>query len=1283
MQGPNELVQQCMLIDQPLLRARFKHSNGKRRIPDSLQDKLSASIQRRQIREQNLPKPEYLQDLPVVQAREKLLETIAKHQVVIVCGETGSGKTTQLPKLCLELGRGTAGYIGHTQPRRLAARSLAARIAEELHDRVGGAVGFKIRFNDQISADSYIKVMTDGILLAETQSDPDLLAYDTLIVDEAHERSLNIDFILGYIKRLLRKRPELKIIITSATIDPERFSAHFDQAPIVEVSGRTYPVEIRYRPVRGDSEDEQDRDRDQSLVDAVNELARQGQGDILVFLPGERDIREAAEILRKHHPPETEILPLYGRLSFAQQNRIFQPHAGRRIVLATNVAETSLTVPGIHYVIDSGVARISRYSYRTKVQRLPIEPVSQASANQRTGRCGRVAPGICIRLYSEEDFLSRPEFTDPEILRTNLAAVILQMLVLKLGKVDEFPFIDAPDDRYIRDGFKLLHELGATTDQYSLTPMGYRMARLPVDVRLGRMILAAEQYQCLHEVLIIASALAIQDPRERPLENQQAADAKHAVFKHENSDFVSLLNLWRFYQQQTRHLSKNKLRKLCQQNFLSYVRMREWRETVKQLHGMVKEMQLKFYESEAGYAELHRALLTGLLSNIAQYDDKHEYTGVRGLKLYLFPGSGLFKKKPKWIVSAEQVETTRRYARTVARIEPEWVVPLADHLVKRAYQDPRWEKNRGYAVVDEQVSLYGLILVANRPVDYGKINPTRARELFIRDALVRGETHSNLALFRHNENAKKYVLDQENRYRRRDLLIDEQNLFEHFHQALPESIHTIKSFETWYKKQPKERQQVFYLDRQQLLQNAASLPTNDNYPVSLNIDGMELPLSYRFDPEHEEDGVTVTIPLPVLNQLDATEFEWLIPGLLLEKITVLIKSLPKGLRRNFVPVPEYAKKCMSGLSNKNTPLLDALSKELKRITGIEIPADAWRTDELPRHLLMNFNIVNDNRNRVVSGRHFAKLLKFVGKRATQSFTRLPTGDFERECITAWDFGDLPDQIEMQLQGLTVKGYPALVAENGQISLRLLDSAVKARLAHLGGTISLFKKQHNKSIQYLQKNLPDIQTLCLHYAPIGPCTELKQQLINRIVASALFDKTESIRNAADFTMHSDWADKQLVPVANLLCQQVGEILFCYHKLQKRLQEKQSPRWLNSLEDVTCQLGHLVNPRFVAQIPLHRMQDIPRYLKAVDYRLDSLDRNPKRDQELLHQLAPFWQNCLSILQHDDISLQESENFQHYRWLLEEYRVSLFAQKLGTRIKVSQKRLHEAWTRVNHSV
>jgi ATP-dependent helicase HrpA len=1251
-----------------------------------LREAIAAALMRQHNRSQNKPQPEYPPDLPVAARREEIQKAIQEHQVVIVCGETGSGKTTQLPKICLDAGRGIAGLIGHTQPRRIAARSLAARIAEELHSQVGGSVGYKVRFTDQVGPDTYIKIMTDGILLAETQHDPDLLAYDTLIIDEAHERSLNIDFLLGYIKRLLLRRPELKVIITSATIDPLRFSKHFSDAPVIEVSGRTWPVEIRYRPLRGENEDDRETGRKQALLDAVDELGGGGPDDILIFFSGERDIREAADWLRKRQLPQTEIMPLYGRLSAAQQARVFQSHSGRRIVLATNVAETSITVPGVRSVIDTGLARIGRYSYRTKVQRLPIEPVSQASANQRAGRCGRVGPGVCIRLYSEEDYRQRPEFTEPEILRTGLASVILQMLSLKLGDIEEFPFIEPPDGRYIRDGFKLLHELGAVNDNNEITDIGRKLARLPVDVRFGRMLLEAHREKALREVLIIVAALSIQDPRERPFEQQQAADEKHAAFADKHSDFIAYLKLWNFYREQAG--SNSQLRRLCQTYFLSYVRMQEWRDVHRQLAGLVAEMDMAQSHAalaaevalEHMYPNIHRALLSGLLGNIAIKGEEHEYTGARDLKLYIFPGSYVFKSKPKWIMAAELVETAKRYARTVARIETEWVEPLAAHLVKRSYSDPHWDAAHGRVMALEQVSLYGLILVAQRRMNYARVNPAHARELFIRGALVREEC-SLLEFFAHNRKARGEVLELEAKSRRQDVLVDEDTLYGFFDPLVPAEIHDIDGFKAWYKRLPEIERHKFLLDKDWLMQHEASGVTKSNFPDTLELNGLKLPLGYHFEPGHEDDGVTVRIPLAGLNQIDPTPFEWLIPGLLVEKITLLIKSLPKPLRRNFVPAPDFAKACAealtSGKGSASEPLLPALSGQLQRMNGAPVPPDAWHPEELPLHLKMNFHIIHPDGKIIGRGRDLEALKATIGKTATASFEGLPVSQYERDDVQDWDFGELPEFVEIRHKGLKLRGYPALVHANGRIDLKILDNPEQAVAAHRDGVLQLFCKLHAKSLRYLERNLPDIERLCLQYAPIGDTEELKRDMVQLIVDTALFGKSDNIRAQSEFRPEAEWADKQLVPIANRIAGQLAQILQSWRSLQQRLQGEVPPQWLPALREIREQLAHLVYPGFIKSTTPQQLDQLPRYLKAVILRLEKLEQNPARDRQLATEITPLWEQCKMLLQ--DGKRANSPAFRRYRWLLEEFRVSLFAQALGTSEPVSAKRLQAAWEEI----
>jgi ATP-dependent helicase HrpA len=1280
----------CLRRDQHGLRRRL-HRLQRTRSTDAdayqaLSAAIAASTARCAQRRAALPVPSFPEDLPVSARREELAAAIAGHQVVIVCGETGSGKTTQLPKICLSLGRGVAGMIGHTQPRRIAARTVAARVAEELDTLVGATVGYKVRFSDHTSPDAYIKVMTDGILLAETQHDRYLDHYDTLIIDEAHERSLNIDFLLGYLKQLLPKRPDLKLIITSATIDPQRFAQHFDAAPVIEVSGRMYPVEMRYRPLLAEDEDGRDCDMQQAILDAVDELGRVDRGDILIFLSGEREIRTTAEALRKHHPPHTEILPLYARLSAAEQNKVFQSHTGRRIVLATNVAETSLTVPGIRFVIDTGLARISRYSHRAKVQRLPIEPISQASANQRAGRCGRVSAGVCVRLYAEEDYRNRPLFTSPEIQRSNLAAVILQMEVLGLGDVEGFPFIDPPDPRLIKDGYQTLLELEAVDDKLSpagevkarrLTPLGRDLVKLPVDPRIGRMILAARQEQCLAEILIIASALAVQDPRERPLEAQQAADQKHGRFADEHSDFLAYLKLWEHYHEQARHLSNNKLRKYCRENFLSYVRIQDWRDVHSQLLSLVKPMGFRLNQQSADYAPIHRALLAGLLGNIGCKGEERDYLGARGTRFHIFPGSALFKKAPKWVVAAELVETTRLYARTVAKIEPEWVEQLAAHLVKHHYFDPHWEKSQQAVMGFERVSLYGLPVIPRRKIHYGRIDPKLSREIFIRSALVAGEYETRAPFFAHNQAAIHDVEDLEHKARRRDILVDEQTLYEFYDERIPADICDGRRFEHWRKEAEREDPQRLLLSKEYLMQRGAAEVNAEQFPDHLGIAGMRLPLSYHFEPGHPLDGVTVTVPLALLNQLRPEQVQWLVPGLLRDKIIALLKTLPKALRRNFVPAPNFADACLQVVVPGEGALCEVLARQLLRMTGVTIPIDAWQEDILPAHLRMNVKVVGaDGETLVAMGRDVARLQGEQGEQAAATFAQLPSSDFEREQVTEWDFGQLPEQVEFERHAMNLIGYPALVEENGGVSLRLLDSPAKAETALRGGVRRLYMMQARERIKYLEKNLPDIQTMCLHYASVGDCAALKSDLFTAITEQAFLGERSLPRNRAQFEEIKEAGLVRLLPVANELCAWVAETLALYHALLKRLKGAVKPAWLKSLSDIQEQLRHLIYPGFVTATPYGQLRHLPRYLKAVDLRLTKLEQHAGRDGPLLAQIVPLWQAYLQRAGKQRKLGSAAPALEDFRWLLEELRVSLFAQELKTAVPVSVKRLQQQW-------
>ena len=1277
----------AMLGDRPALQRRLdgilrRQRQGKPfdRILSALRRDLARSVERRQQRQQNRPRPRYPDDLPVSARRADIAEAIAANQVVVVAGETGSGKTTQLPKICLELGRGVAGLIGHTQPRRIAARSVAARIATELETDVGQAVGYQVRFQDRVGPNTYIKLMTDGILLAETQSDPQLLAYDTLIIDEAHERSLNIDFLLGYLKQLLAGRSDLKLVITSATIDTERFATHFD-APVVQVSGRTYPVEMRYRPLGSDDPEEADRSLLEGVVAAVDELSAAGPGDVLVFLSGEREIREAAEALRKHHPPRTEILPLFARLSVAEQNRVFEQHGGRRIVLATNVAETSLTVPGIRYVVDAGLARISRYSHRSKVQRLPVEKVSQASANQRAGRCGRVGPGICVRLYDEDDFLARPPFTEPEIQRTNLAAVMLRMLDLGLGDVQAFPFVDPPDRRFVSDGYRVLAELGAVDEERRLTPLGRELARLPVDPRIGRMLLEARRRGCVQEVLVIAAALTIQDPRERPLDAQQRADAAHARFADERSDFVALLNLWRFYHEQGRHLSRRKLRELCREQFLAYRRLREWHDLHQQLANQVKDMGFRLNEAPADYAPLHQALLSGLLSNIGRHQGEGEYLGAHGKRFRIFPGSTT-SGRPKWIMAAEVVETARLYGRTVARIEPGWVEELAGDLARRSFFEPHWEKRPAQVGAYETVSLYGIDLVQRRRVNYGPVDPTAARAIFIREALVHGEYRTDAGFFLHNRRFVDEIESLEDKARRRDILVDEETLFAFYDERIPAAIYSGKAFEQWRRRTEAERPDLLRFSREALMRRGAEDVTGERFPDCLAANGLLLPLEYRFEPGHPEDGVTAVIPLPALNQLRDDTFQWLVPGLLEEKVTALIRSLPKAVRRNFVPAPEFAAACVQALTPGRGSLQVAVAGQLTRMTGVAVDPAQFDAAKLPGHLRMGFRIVDGRGATLGAGRELERLQSQLAGDAREHFAQVSTASaargFERDDVVAWDFGDLPRERELVQGGLSLRAYPALVAEDGRVALRLLETRAEAEAAMIDGLCALFSREHRQGLKYLRRNLPGLERMCLRYAPVGRCEELREDLVYLSVRRALLPDGVAVYAEAEYRRHSELARGRLVSVANDLCAGVDRSLERYQDIRRRLKGAVPPAWLAAVADIRVQLEHLLFPGFLRQIPDGVLEHLPRYLQAVQRRLDRLETQPERDRRQGAQVEELWRRWLQRSEADPQAAARDPELVRYRWLLEELRVSLFAQELGTAEKVSVKRLEEQWQR-----
>ncbi|BAW80683.1 ATP-dependent helicase HrpA [Candidatus Nitrosoglobus terrae] len=1256
---------------------------------NALAQAIEHSCVQREQRQKRLPIPIFNQPLPIIERRAEIKAAIHDHQVVIICGETGSGKTTQLPKICLELGRGITGLIGHTQPRRIAARSVATQIARELNSDLGQIVGYKVRFHDRISPNTYIKLMTDGILLAETQGDRFLTQYDTLIIDEAHERSLNIDFLLGYLKQLLPKRSDLKVIITSATIDTERFSKHFNQAPILEISGRTYPVEIRYRPLCH----QQERDLSQAVLDAVDELSRLGSGDILVFLPGEREIRETTEALRKHHPPHTETLPLYARLSAAEQNKIFKPHLGRRIILATNVAETSLTVPGVHYVVDSGLARLSRYSVRSKVQRLLIEKISQSSANQRSGRCGRIAKGVCIRLYDEEDFLNRPIFTDPEVLRTSLASVILQMKTLKLGMPQNFPFIDPPPIKMINDGLRLLEEIGALDKTQNLTSIGQQLAQLPIDPRIARMVIAGGEFHCLKEILIIASALSIQDPRERPLDNQQAADNAQTLFQNERSDFLSYLKLWENYHHQRTHLSRNKLRIYCRVHFLSYLRLREWQDIHQQLQLLANSLGLRSNQVTAEYEAIHRALLSGLLSNIAFKSEKEIYLGARNIKFQIFPGSTLFKKNPPWIMAAELIETTRLYARCAAKIESEWIEPLAAHLVKRSYFDPHWEKRPAQVMAYEQVTLYGLIITPKRRIHYGPIDPKESREIFIHQALANGHYETQAPFFHHNQQLLQEIETLEYKSRRRDILVDEETLYQFYENLIPPTIYNGVSFEQWRQQAELKSPQLLFLSREDLMRHSAVAVTTEQFPDQLLIKGIPLALSYHFEPNHPLDGLTLTIPIAILNQLEPSRFQWLVPGLLKEKITHLIKALPKTLRRNFIPAPDFAAACTQALHPDQGPLLETLARQLQGMTGVPLSATVWQDTALPPYLLMNFRLIDDAGKELAMGRDLIVLQQEWADRAQRSFQGQSNQDFIRDGITQWDFGPLPDQIELDHHGLKLIGYPGLQDKGNSVSLVMMDSAEVAQEITVLGLRRLFILSLPQTISRLRKNLPNPQGMYLHYARIPPAPwrqdhsfqptyeHFKEELLQGVIDRVFILDQLPIRSKEAFTARKEKGTGNLLAAANAFCHLIGEILSEYHQICKKLNSNLPLAWLGSINDMRSQLNHLVYLGFINQTPATQLPHFLRYLKAIKLRLSRLEENPSRDQQRQTEIKPLWLNYQQKLetQYKDKEDKTSAALANYRWMLEEYRVSLFAQELGTLYPISAKRLKNQWQEI----
>ncbi|MBL8746663.1 MAG: ATP-dependent RNA helicase HrpA [Phycisphaerae bacterium] len=1350
-------LDECMNLDRRRLRARLR-SRGVD--TEAVARDIERSIRRREERRARAPKVLFPVELPVCEKRDEIARLIAAHQVIVLCGETGSGKTTQLPKICLELGRGVAGLIGHTQPRRIAARAVAARLAEELGTRA--AVGAKVRFNDETSPDNYIKVMTDGILLAETQGDRDLEAYDTIIIDEAHERSLNIDFLLGYLRQLLPRRPDLKVIVTSATIDPERFAAHFADAkghpaPIIEVSGRVYPVEVRYRPPeRADEEDvdEDEPDLQEAILRAVDELASPGMpgGDVLIFLSGEREIRETAENLNKHHPASTQVLPLYARLSADEQQRVFRVTPGvRRIILATNVAETSLTVPGIRYVIDPGFARISRYSPRTKVQRLPIEKVSRASADQRKGRCGRIADGVCIRLYSEKDYEDRPRFTEPEILRTNLAAVILQMASLRLGRVDRFPFIEPPDPRMVRDGYDTLVELGAITEdpgdaEPRLTEVGRRLSRLPVDPRIGRMILAAEAEGCLADMLIVAAALSVQDPRERPVELAEKADQAHALFADPSSDFVGFLKLWKSYHERSRHLTGSKLRKWCKEHFISFVRMREWHDVHSQLKELAGEIGLRVAEAGSGarggkpergpttalipgqprraqekqgdlsHPALHRALLAGLLSSIGTLPEpvKHaanrfEYQGPRGLRFNIFPGSGLFRKNPKWLVAAEIVKTTKNYARTVAAVRPEWIEHAGAHLLKRTYLDPHWDEPRAQVRAGERITLFGLELVPARGVHYGPINPKASRDIFIHHALVEGEYWSNQPFAKHNQAIAARVDALQHRLRTRDFVLDAQARFEFFDRRLPAEVFSGQTFEAWLRGAQRENPRVLFMSMGDFLRPGCGVDPatlGSDYPDEMVVGEAEAPirlsLEYRYEPGHAADGVTLVVPLPALGYVTAARIDWLVPGMVEEKLVALIRTLPKDIRRLLVPAPDFAERALALMNFGQGAFLEEAARALGRLAGVAIEVQDFDLASVPTELKMNVRVVEAGvppaqAKALAEGRDIGSIQLQMRGLVQASLATEASSPWNRVGISDWDFDELPSVVTVERGGLKFPAYPGLVdrRENARrdAGLRLFDSRERAERATRSGLRRLFATRAREEIRWHLEHAPEMQSMLVAYGPIGSPKELAADLADLTAQLAFMEgHDEPIRAKQQFEsrLESGWS-----VVAGAAGEAVGVVRACLnlrHALALKYPEFVAPPAAPtklaaalhpSASDIRLQMSMLLGPGFVASTPWEWMRHLPRYLQAVERRVQRLltggAAGIERDRPLMDAVRPYWVAYLdrARLFHDQG--REEPRLNEFRWLIEEFRVSLFAQELGTVASISSKRLDKKWSEI----
>ncbi len=1279
-----------------------------------------------------LPPITFPESLPVSARRDEIAQALQQHQVVIVCGETGSGKTTQLPKIVLLLGRGKANtgkLIGHTQPRRIAASSVAKRIAQELNTPLGEVVGFKVRFQDRLSPGASVKLMTDGILLAESQTDPLLRAYDTIIIDEAHERSLNIDFLLGHLRQILPRRPDLKVIVTSATIDADRFAQHFASndgpAPVIQVSGRLFPVEQRWRPF----EESREYGLNHAIGDAVDELWRgglggaAGAGDVLVFLPGEREIREAADHLRRHHPPGVDVVPLFARLSQQEQDMVFEPHSARRIVLATNVAETSLTVPGIQYVIDAGTARVKRYSYRNKVEQLLIEPVSQAAANQRAGRCGRVSNGICIRLYEEKDFIARPRFTDPEIMRSSLAGVILRMKSLGLGLVEDFPFLEAPPRRAVADGYQLLAELGAVDEQNELTPIGRELAKLPLDPRVGRMILEARTRDALTEVLIIASAMSVQDVRDRPLEAQQAADQAHKKFDDEKSEFVGDLKLWKWLEaarggSAEHKLSHRKQEQLLRENFISPRRVREWRHINSQLHTVIAEHGWRLNGAPATYEQLHLSMLAGLLGNIGLKSDEDEwYLGARGIRFYRHPGVNLSKKPGRWIVAAELVETTRLFGRGIAAIEPQWLPGIAGHLIKTQLLEPHWEKKAAEVIALERATLYGIVIYANRRVNFGNVDPAAAREMFIREALVGDGWDTPLPFLAANRKMIAQVEELEHKSRRQDVLVDDELIHAFYDQQLPADVHSGHTFERWYRNESKRQPKLLLLTRDELMRHEAAGITTAAFPKTLRMGGVDCVADYLHEPGDAKDGVTVTLPIYALNQVVDERCEWLVPGMLKDKVLALVKSLHQRPRSRLLPLPDFAGAFVAEVNAAQAfgagSLVDALLKSVRDRSQVDVKRGDFKLEQLPPHLLMNFRVVDEHGRQLGVGRNLAALKADLGGLARSAFQALAalkvassvapasppaavSGPVDRsrrvatpsagkaqvegagtaQQHTDWTFGELPELMELRKGSQTLIGFPALIDCGSHVVVEVFDEPDVAMARHRAGLRRLVALQIRDALKYLEKNVPELQKMSVLFMPLGSADELRDQIIDLALDRA-FLVLPLPNDAASFKRRVDDGRGRLTLIANEIARSAMQILVDHAAAARKLKDSRPGKEV--ADDVQAQLARLLPKRFLLGTPWAQLAHLPRYLKGVTMRLDKLRSDPARDAARLAELRPIEQRFIRLLA--DRKGVVDARLEEFRWLLEELRISLFAQELRTPQPVSVKRLEKAWSQFSH--